>query len=71
MDDIREGAPKGVPHDMDDGEIDGCDKIHINVSQNMDNISESFTCVGNETKEDDLHIDDINTEGIYHLSGNL
>ena len=68
--DIKE---EGISQNMDDEENDGCYKARINVSENMDTISESYSCVGFETKEQDtdLDIDDIKEEGIYHLSGNV
>ena len=70
---IKNIKEEGIFQNMDDEENDGCDKTRINVSENMDTISESYSCVGFETKEQDADLDfeDIKKEGIYHLSGNL
>ena len=69
---IQDVKEEGISQNMDDEENDGCYKAHINVSENMDTMSERYSCVGFETKEQDtdLDIDDIKKEGIYHLSGN-
>ena len=70
---IQDVKEEGISQNMDDEENDSCYKARINVSEKMDTISESYSCVGFETKEQDtdLDIDDIKTEGIYHLSGNV
>ena len=70
---IQDVKEEGISQSMDDGENDVCYKARINVSENMDTISESYSCVDFETKEQDtdLDIDDIKKEGIYHLSGNV
>ena len=69
---IQDVKEEGISQNMDNEENDGCSKARINVSENMDTMSESYSCVGFETKEQDtdLDIDDIKKEGIYHLSGN-